>query len=109
MRTSRGRSVVCPIVVVLTLLLGEAASAVTDRVAGEALEACRLAAQHRLLAPATAQWASMAHSVVEDGAGGTVIVQTFVDAENRFGALIRNGVTCTVHDGRVREVRLWRP
>jgi hypothetical protein len=109
MRTSRGRSAVCPIVVALTLVLGGAATAVTDRVAGEALEACQLAAQHRLLAPATAQWASMAHSVVEHGAGGTVIVQTFVHAQNRFGALIRNGVTCTVHDGRVREVRLWRP
>jgi hypothetical protein len=97
------------ILLVLTLWLHSGAAAVTDRVAGEALEACRLAAQSRLLAPATAQWASMAQSVVEDGAGGTVIVQTFVDAQNRFGALIRNGVTCSVHDGQVREVRLWRP
>jgi hypothetical protein len=109
MDVSSRRSVVLPVVVVLTLLLGSTASAVTDRVAGEALEACQLAAQYRLLAPATAQWASMAQSVVEDGAGGTVIVQTFVDAQNRFGALIRNGVTCTVYDGKVREVRLWRP
>jgi hypothetical protein len=108
MRTSSRRSVVFPISVLLTFLLGSAASAVTDRVAGEALEACQLAAQYRLLAPATAQWASMAQSVVEDGAGGTVIVQTFVDAQNRFGALIRNGVTCTVYDGKVREIRLWR-
>jgi hypothetical protein len=93
----------------LPLGLDGSASAVTDRVAGEALEACQLAAQSRLLAPASAQWASGAQSVVDDGPGGTVIVRTFVDAQNRFGALIRNGVTCTVHDGRVREIRLWRP
>jgi hypothetical protein len=109
MRMSSPRSVLFPVVVVLACLLGGAASAVTDRVADEALEACHLAAQSRLLAPASAQWASMAQSVVEDGAGGTVIVQTFVDAQNRFGALIRNGVTCTVYDGKVREIRLWRP
>jgi hypothetical protein len=109
MRTASPRSLVFPIVVVLTFLLGGAASAVTDRVAGEALDACQVAARSRLLAPATAQWATMAQSVVEDGAGGTVIVQTFVDAQNRFGALIRNGITCTVYDGKVQEIRLWRP
>jgi hypothetical protein len=108
MHTSSHRSALAS-AVVLTLLLGSAASAVTDRVAAEALEACQLAARYRLLAPGTAQFASMAQSVVEDGAGGTVIVQTFVDAQNGFGALVRNGVTCTVHDGKVREVRLWRP
>jgi hypothetical protein len=97
------------IAVGLALALAGVASAVTDRVAGEALGACQRAAQARLLAPATAQWASLAQSVVEDGAGGTVVVQTFVDAQNPSGALIRNGVTCTVYDGEVREVRLWRP
>lgn len=109
MRTSSRRSARFTSVIALTLLLGSEASAVTDRAAGEALEACQLAARDRLLAPATAQFASIAQSVVEDGAGGTVIVHTFVDAQNRFGALIRNGVTCTVYDGRVQEIRLWRP
>src|SRR5262245_63733143 len=105
MHTWGRRSLTFSILVVLTLVLDRGASAVTDRVAGDALQACQLAGQSRLLAPATAQWASMEQSAVEDGAGGTVIVHTFVDAQNRFSALIRNGVTCTVHDGQVREIR----
>lgn len=59
-----------------------------------AYNACKKFVKDDLKAPSTASFAD--HSVSQDGSTYTVTGQ--VDAENSFGAKIRNDYTCTVTD-----------
>ena len=57
---------------------------------------CRQFALDRLRAPSTARFASLGDADVTDHGGGRYRVQTHIDAQNAFGAMIRSRIDCTV-------------
>lgn len=70
--------------------------------------ACRNAVRDRLKAPSTAQFSDDA-TASESGSGFTVTVTGTVDAENSFGAKLRNTYRCTVRtdlDGEASTVKV---
>lgn len=68
---------------------------------GEALRACQTTVREKLKAPATARFDADKPPSVESNAGssaepGSMVVNGTVDAENGFGALVRNEYFCIV-------------
>lgn len=61
-----------------------------------AFEAAKDAVLKNLKAPATAQFPEYAAEFVDDLEGGQFRVTSYVDAQNGFGAMIRNDFTCVV-------------
>lgn len=63
-----------------------------------ALDVCHAEASKSLKAPATAVWPTVDSQgvIVREYKEGkaTLLVSTYVDAENSFGAKIRTGITC---------------
>lgn len=57
---------------------------------------CKHFTEQRLKAPSTATWPWRYDDVTSDLGGGIFRVQTYVDAQNGFGAMIRSNVDCTV-------------
>ena len=68
---------------------------------------CRQFAEDCLRAPSTADWPSSLPPAtrIEHAGEGRYLVQTYVDAQNAFGALIRSDISCQVqYRGGEREV-----
>jgi len=61
-----------------------------------ALTMTQVIAEKHLAAPATADWASTSQSRVQPHPEGGWLVNTYVDAQNAFGAQIRNQVTAVL-------------
>ena len=60
---------------------------------------CEQFVKGRLRAPKTAEFARMSESQVQEGdLPGEYFVRSHVDAQNAFGALIRNPYDCVVQD-----------
>lgn len=57
---------------------------------------CQQFTEQRLKAPSTAKWPWGYSDKTTDLGGGRYRVRTYVDAQNSFGAMIRNQVDCTV-------------
>jgi hypothetical protein len=74
-------------------------------VMSEARLACTRVATAQLKAPSTAQWGWAPE--MTNTSEGVYRMHTYVDAQNSFGATIRNQVTCnaTTMDGRTFESR----
>lgn len=70
----------------------------------EARVLCRYAVEGRLRAPSTAEWENLPK--VESLGAGRYEVNGWVDAENAFGATLRNDYRCVVAGGQVEEVGL---
>lgn len=65
--------------------------------------------KEHLKAPKTAEFAEMSdaeakYKINEDG---SVLIRSYVDAENSFGAKIRTHFQCTVKNGSVSELTTW--
>lgn len=56
--------------------------------------ACQKVGSDRLKAPASAQWGNLSEAYGEELTDGRYHVQLTVDAQNAFGALLRNTVDC---------------
>jgi hypothetical protein len=67
-----------------------------DHTGDEAIGMCRQFVRDRLKAPTTAKFASYSENKVTDGGGGRYTVVAHVDAQNAFGAMLRNAYTCVV-------------
>ena len=95
---------------VVSALVGGAGSPPPSPTHSEAgaILACQNFVERRLRAPSSAEWPRMAGDAVEtDHLGqGRYEVHTHVDAQNAFGAMIRNEVKCTVEFEPVD--RTWR-
>ena len=63
-----------------------------------AFETAKAAVLKNLRAPATAQFPEFADEFVDDLEGGQFRVTAYVDAQNGFGAMIRNDFTCVVSE-----------
>jgi hypothetical protein len=63
----------------------------------------------RLKAPATADFSSLSGSAAPAG-DNKYVVRAYVDAQNSFGANIRNNYVCTVQymGGEDADIRSWR-
>lgn len=72
----------------------------------EAKDACKEATLDALKAPGTAEWVDIS-AVAASGSSEVFDVTGEVDAENGYGALIRNRFTCTVNDGVASDVELF--
>lgn len=62
----------------------------------EAYVICQQFVEDRLKAPSTAEFGGPYSQVTTHNGGGEYTVDTYVDAENSFGAMIRNDFVCTV-------------
>ena len=62
----------------------------------EAYVVCQQFVEDQLRAPSTAEFGGPYSQVTTHNGGGEYTVRTYVDAENAFGAMIRNDFTCTV-------------
>lgn len=99
MPTSRQFSVAGIVVAVVVALGGSALVYNID--SGEpdteaAFGAAKEAVLKNLKAPATAQFPEYVDEFVDDLEGGQFRVTSYVDAQNGFGAMIRNDFTCVV-------------
>lgn len=94
-------------IVVLVLLANLGGGSTGDSPSGdppasaehEAVEAyvvCQQFVEDRLRAPSTAEFGEPYSQVTTHNGGGEYTVRTYVDAENAFGAMIRNDFTCIV-------------
>lgn len=63
-----------------------------DDPADGARAACRVLVEDRLRAPSSAEFSNLAHT----GSGDRFTVTGVVDAQNAFGAMVRNTFTCEV-------------
>lgn len=70
----------------------------------EARVLCRYAVEAKLRAPSTAEWEKLPK--VENRGAGRYEVNGWVDAENAFGAKLRNDYRCVVAGRRVEEVEI---
>jgi hypothetical protein len=61
-----------------------------------AYTACQEFVEDRLVAPSTAKFGGGPSQVTDSLGGSRYEVATYVDAENSFGAMIRNNFTCVV-------------
>lgn len=57
---------------------------------------CQLFAEDQLVAPGSAQWPAGGGYVAKDHGSGVWRVDTYVDSQNSFGALVRSQVTCVM-------------
>jgi hypothetical protein len=57
---------------------------------------CDRFVRESLRAPRTAIFAEISEAVVREEGAGRFVVDSWVDAENGFGAMLRNGFTCIV-------------
>lgn len=90
---------VLAVLVVIALMSPRTHDAITAKVM------CEGFVEDRLRAPATADFASITETQVDtvDADAGVYEVRSHVDAQNAFGAMIRNSYTCRVRwrgDGR---------
>lgn len=69
--------------------------AVIANTSGQAIEKCRTAVAERLKAPGSARFGDVRYTPESDIAGR---VTGWVDAENSFGALVRNRFVCTAYN-----------
>jgi len=70
--------------------IGSSSSRAEPHSSDAAWSICKQFVTDRLRAPKTAEFASMSDSRVLGGGGGEYEVHSYVDAQNGFGALIRN-------------------
>jgi len=62
----------------------------------EAYVVCQQFVEDRLRSPSTAEFGGPYSQVTTHNGGGEYTVRTYVDAQNAFGAMIRNNFTCVV-------------
>jgi hypothetical protein len=91
----------------LLVLAPSSAMAISDRAAYEALVVCQAAIAPYLRAPITAIWPNTGK--IEDGAGGSVWVDSWVDSQNAFGAWVRTFYGCDVYGKEATNLRIWPP
>ncbi|WP_300700915.1 hypothetical protein [Bacteroides sp.] len=74
-----------------------------------AYETAKKAVKKELKAPSTASFAEMTDSEAKCKVNddGSVIIRSYVDAENSFGAKIRTHFQCTVKYGEVSDLTTW--
>ena len=70
-------------------------SAPADRRA-EAFTVCEQFVERRLKAPGTAKFSHVWDSTISGSGGGPYEIDGYVDAQNSFGALLRNRYSCSV-------------
>lgn len=70
-----------------------------------AYETCETLVKERLRAPSTAEFGGYGQANIERSGGETYRIEGWVDAENAFGAMLRNTFVCS-HDADSRTVRL---
>src|SRR5688572_1198987 len=67
---------------------------------------CKELAERQLRAPLTAQFQSAGDAAITDHGEGMYTVASYVDAQNAFGAMLRNRWTCTVNFDSVEQA--WK-
>ena len=72
----------------------------------EAYTVCQQFVEDSLKAPSTAEFGGPYSRVTTHNGGGEYTVRTYVDAENGFGAMIRNDFTCVVQHSSGDRYRL---
>jgi hypothetical protein len=86
---------------------GPSASSPSDR-SSMAVVQCQNYVRDRLRSPSTADFPWLDHSVTPEGSE-TYLVRSYVDAQNGFGATVRNNYTCKIQysGGDEADQRSW--